>query len=334
MALFVHDNKLLSVKFFFLSISVFFVAFTLGITWTQVSKRELEFESGKDCALEVNPKKKNIKQPTKEPCLAASTNILISKMKEQYKPNVLDEVTVFSEKIESELKKDLTEEELEQQQKRIQNNVAKKINYQKNFPRFKISEVARDDFLYFGIQTGRYKDVMRFLGERECRNPELSWINTDIGYLGLFFSINHGRSYGGIVSILNEKDVTPIESSLRISKIEDYFQEKTVPSGHYSAWLHREQAGKSQSFQYQYQDINAFYTWKDVFFESPWLYNGCNKSIATISNFCSLDSGYDMEMKEFFYLSDHDLMLGNLYCKKSNENFWKRIATIEMVRTE
>jgi hypothetical protein len=324
------------VKFSIILILVFSASYFLSSYFKGDVYEDLQLDLIPLCGpIKTTSRNKSLTGTTiKNPCLQKTTYTLLENLNSQYTLKEMNEVTELSTRIELELTKELSLDEQKRRKKLIEFHDSLKDVEKTKYPRFKIFDSARDDFLYYGIQTGRYKDVIRFLGERECNSPELSWINSDIGYLGLFFSVNQGRSFGGIVRIINEKDVTPIEASLGIYEIDKYFDTKLIPSGHFAAWLQNEGIDLYKTFQYQNQDIHSYYHLQGTFFETPWLYNSCNKSIATISNHCSLDSGMDMEVKEFFYLSDHDIMLGNIYCKKSSDLRWERIATIEMVRTE
>jgi hypothetical protein len=50
--------------------------------------------------------------------------------------------------------------------------------------------------------------------------------------------------------------------------------------------------------------------------------NLCNGGFNTFRNICTLDSNYDMQYQDIFYLIDKDLIMMTTYCKKSNQKSW------------
>lgn len=278
-----------------------------------------------------------IKSNNSEPCKQQTTDRLID-AQSKYTLKQVSEVNELAAKIKIEiLKSPETEEEIKRSNE-IKRNLKKGVEeFTKNYPRFKLKHDFPSDSLYFGIHSGAYDDVSRFLGKRVCTNPSLSFANEEVSYLTLFFSLNFNRSFGGIVRIINERIVTLIEGSLEFRSqkdSEEYFEKKMSPDASFKSWVHEDLERDFRGFVYQDQSISDFVPfWKSYLFTSPWLYNSCSKSISTVDNKCSLDPSYDMELKDFYYLSDFDLMLGNVYCKKSYETSWTRLATIEFVRT-
>lgn len=247
---------------------------------------------------------------------------------------VMDKVTELHEEIKKEIKKvPETEEKLQIETKRKLELEAISNEFQKKYPRFQLKTSLPDDYLNYGIHTGDYKDVKTFLGERECKIPAFNIATAETSYLGLFFTLNIARNFGGIIRIINEKFVSLIEGSMSFENIDEYFEKKLLLDASFQSWNRDGRPKHAQTFYYQnHRIIHSKRSFEKNLFSSPWLYNSCNKSISTVSNFCSLDAGMDMEYKEFFYLTQFDLLLGNIYCKKSSETGWTRIATMEFIQ--
>ena len=271
--------------------------------------------------------------PVNAPCDAKTTEVLYRGRK-HYDKEMLKEVDTQALMIKAEIgKTPVTDEEIEFETKRKKELEEALKEFPSAYPRFSISPVPPKDHLYYGIHPGEYKDVPRFLGERACANPLLSYANTPFSYLGLFFTLNVGRNFGGVVRIINERIITLVEGNLTFYKSDNYYKEKRTPDAEYDMWVHEDLERDYKGWVYERQRINQIKSYFDAYqFLGPWLYNSCNKSIATVNNFCSLDPSFDMEVKEFFYLTDYDLMVGNIYCKRSHEISWKRMATLEFVR--
>lgn len=326
-------------KFIILNSILFFATLFVTINFrpTEAKKIKLKKTCNEESLLE------NIEEPSSIllsnvsvkigdiPCTNKETSKLLASFG-PYSKEILNEVSRLAETIEEELSKDPDSKDWKAEEKRSKKMDISTDFFAEYYPRFQLQKGKRTDYLYYGIHTGPYKDVMRFLGERTCSSPQLTLANSDISYLGLFFSINNAREYGGIIRIINEKNITPIEGSMRFYGIDDYFKSKRKPAVNFRSWVHEERETDRKAFVYQDQEIDEPSIFQDKLFISPWLYNSCNKSIATIHNNCSLDSSYDMELKEIFYLTDFDLMLGNIYCKKSNDQNWHRIATMEFIQ--
>jgi hypothetical protein len=187
--------------------------------------------------------------------------------------------------------------------------------------------------LYYGVHFGDYKDNEQFLGNRKCVTPIFHYVNNQSSYLGAFFTINHGRKFGGVVRIINEYIRTLIEGRFSVSSFQDIPYEKFIPSGSMNLRAHEHSVPNRLKYTYEDQEINVRKRFDKRLSSSPWLYNSCNRTMATISNYCSIDPSLDMQYKEFFYIVKEDIMLGNIYCKKSFDDKWKRIATMELIRT-
>jgi hypothetical protein len=243
-----------------------------------------------------------------------------------------DLIDVESKISNSEKPKYLTEDEQEIEDKRLEGlkEASKPIN--KDFARFNISEGIPSGALYYGIHLGSYIDSEQFLGKKTCENPTFYYMNNPSSYLSAFFTINHDREFGGIVRIINEYFNTIIEAKLTVFDFPDEPFEKYIPKGKYSMWVHEEIQAGFKGHRYETNNISMPRSWGDNYNSSPWLYNSCTKSISTISNHCSIDPSYDMQFKDFFYLVDYDLILGNIYCKKSSDPKWTRISTLELKR--
>lgn len=269
-----------------------------------------------------------------KPLCKIETTLKFIKQSYRYDDTVLDKVTLLSRQIKEEVeKKPETEEEIKYEHNRIRNLNEATESFKKRYPRFPIQNNTQDDQNYYGIHTGDYTDAKRFLGERVCANPRLMIANGDTSYLSLFFSLNNGRDYGGIVRVINERIVTLIEGSFSFNNTDEYFKWKRAPRATFTSWIHEDIERDYKGWVYQNQSIGQTrYPFESPLSFSPWLYNSCNKSIGVVSNFCSLDPSYDMEFKEFFYLTNYDVMLGNIYCKKSSDKGWTRLALVEFIR--
>jgi hypothetical protein len=297
------------------------------------SKVILKSKATSQCKPFFQSSEKRDFQIKSRPCDPNTVQTILADIK-FYPQIVLDEVSEFNKKIEISLKKKpKTQEEIETFHRRLKELQEKKEIDKKLYPRFGLKEGSPDDYKNFGIHTGDYSDAQRFLGQRTCTNSNLFMASEEESYLSLFFSLNSGRHFGGIIRIINERIVTLVEGSLFFEKNEHYFTEKRIPQGTFRSWVHEDIERDYKGFVYQEQIISqVYYSWRNNFFNGPWLYNSCNKSISVIHNNCSLDPSMDMELKDFFYLTKLDVMIGNIYCKKSSDPSWTRIATMEFIR--
>lgn len=262
--------------------------------------------------------------------------ILNSTIKHKFQPETLPEpkeiIDVEDKISESEKPKELTEDEEKIEDKRIDGLKKATKPFTEDFARFNISEATPSGALYYGIHLGSYTDSEQLLGKKTCESPKFYYMNNPSSYLSAFFTINHDREFGGIVRIINEYFNTIIEAKLTVFDFPDEPFEKYIPKGKYSMWAHEELQAGFKGHRYETNNISMPRSWGDNYNSSPWLYNSCTKSISTISNHCSIDPSYDMQFKDFFYLVDYDLILGNIYCKKSSDSKWTRISTLELRR--
>ncbi len=243
-------------------------------------------------------------------------------------------ITRTHQKIEFESTDFLDDNEKEVEIKRLKSLKNSPHLYNLDYPRFNVSTKTPSGAHYFGIHIGKYSDVERFLGDRICPKPTFNYVSNPKSYQSAFFTINTERAFSGIVRIINEKFTTLIQASFSLGKFLDRPYHRYIPDGFFSMQTHKDLPGFSKSYVYEANSIDIRRTNYRDSDTLPWLYNSCTKSIATINNYCSLDPSYDMQYKDFFYLVDYDLLLGNIYCKKSHEQTWSRISTIELRRVK
>lgn len=63
--------------------------------------------------------------------------------------------------------------------------------------------------------------------------------------------------------------------------------------------------------------------------ESVWRYNSQNPSVMLLSEQCVWNDQYVYEFKDFFYLTQQDLLVANIYCKKQGADQWERVGTLQ-----
>lgn len=211
---------------------------------------------------------------------------------------------------------------------------AKLSTYSKNFladyPRFKIRDVFPENALYFGINLEEEIPYKKFLKNKTCENPVFSFANNKISHLNTFFILNAKRQYGGRVETVNNRFENLIEGNFSLYEYPREPFHRYIPSGNFEMWVHKESLVTYKGYKYQRQWISQEYRFD--WDRSPWLYNSCQNSISTISNYCALDPTYDMQYKDFFYLVQSDKILGNIYCKKSHQTKWTKIGIFEFIR--
>jgi hypothetical protein len=276
-------------------------------------------------------------EDSKNPCPRSATDSLIAKTgkitesSRKILPKIVQEMLDFfkDEKLSlDELNEAGFEEELKVEKLRIEKLQDQMPLFESIFPRQIIGEEPPRGYLYYGVHSGDYSDEKQFLGKKYCKQPNLSYANYPLSFLGLFFTINEGRTYRGRVRIINEDIKTIIVGAMSISKLIGEKRPRQIPDGRFAMWVHKDIEKDYKGHIYKDSSISTESSYKN----SPWLYNSCNESIATVSNICHLDQSFDMEYTEFFYLSKFDIILGTVYCKKRIENSWEPIARLEFVR--
>ena len=202
--------------------------------------------------------------------------------------------------------------------------------FNNDYPRIKIGNQFPENALYFGVILSDVSDVKSFLSKKRCDTPQFDYANNEISHLGSFFTVNAKRAYGGRVRTINNRYENLIEGELALYEYPREPFHRFIPSGNYKMWVHKASNVNYKGYKYQRQWLSQEYRFD--WDRSPWLYNSCRKSIATVSNYCALDPRQDMQYKDFFYLVKEDKVVGNIYCKKSNGVIWNRLATFEFVR--
>lgn len=224
-----------------------------------------------------------------------------------------------------------TNESKEEFEQRINNLSEYKKNYYSDYVRFKFEENFPEGGLYFGVEGNKVTDIDEYLKLRECTKPQHHFTNFENSHLSLFFTLNAVRGFEGKVKLVNNRYKSLIQGKMGIFEYKREPYQRYIPQGMFEMWAHKNMNVAFKGFNYQRQFLAQEYSfgWD----RSPWLYNSCNKSISVVSNYCALDPRYDMQFKDFFYLIKRDVMVGNIYCKKSYEKEWSRVGTFEMVRT-
>ena len=200
-------------------------------------------------------------------------------------------------------------------------NMSEKID---TIPRFPSSGFTPKDWIYYGLHLDDYKDAKTFLGVRECQYPTLYRLDNKIRDDVLFLNTNIDRVFEGRARIINETNRTPIQGMLRFENFPPIHQVRYYNYESLDFWI-RSSVG-NRSFRYGGKSVNE----REL---SSWFFNGCSKAMSLALNECWLDQSYDMGLVDFIYLTRFDLILGNFYCKKSNESKWTRVALLEFLRT-
>jgi len=271
-----------------------------------------------------------------DPCLEKSTDKIIKINKDFSQKNekgILLTVLEMDEEIRTRGKISKLSKQ-EEQRTELDKRLAKLNDYSKQFnrdyPRFKVGNQFPEDALYYGVELNDVYDSNTFLKEKRCDKPHFQYANNEISHLGSFFTVNAKRAYGGRVRTINNRYENLIEGEFALYEYPREPFHRYIPSGNFKMWVHKESNVSYQGFQYQRQWLSQEYRFD--WDRSPWMYNSCQKSIATISNYCSLDPTKDMQFKDFFYLTNEDKLVGNIYCKKSSDQLWDRVASFEFVR--
>lgn len=201
-----------------------------------------------------------------------------------------------------------------------------------DYSRFKIKTSFPEGALYYGLLFTEENDEKKLLNQYRCDRPDLSFANNTISYLGLFFTLNAKRGYHGRVWTLNQRYRNLIEAQLGIYEYPREPFHRYLPNGNFEMRIHEDSQVNYKGYFYQRQWISQEYRFD--WDRSAWLYNSCNNNIATVSNYCALDPSFDMQYKDFFYLVKQDKIIGNIYCKKSSEELWSRIAIFSLMRVK
>ena len=278
----------------------------------------------------------NVKGEATDPCIKEYTNQIIfenKKFSEKNEQGTLVSVLNMDEEMRRmgkifKLKNDTEEKEENAKRKKKLNSYSRQ--FQANYPRFEIDGYLPENALYFGIELNEIYDVEKYLNTKLCQRPAFSLANNQISHLGLFFTVNAKRSYGGRVQTTNNRYINLIEGEFNLY---EYLREpfhRYIPSGRFSMWVHKDSHVVYKGYKYQRQWLSQEYRFD--WDRSPWLYNSCSQSISVISNYCALDPRQDMQYKDFIYLVKQDKIIGNIYCKRSSAKSWNKVANFEFIR--
>lgn len=223
-------------------------------------------------------------------------------------------------------------EEIDVKQQRLSRLFNYSDSFREDYVRFRLLDEFPANALYFGLIFDKVDDVKKKLKSLRCDSPKFHFANHRISYLGLFFTLNAKRGYAGRVRTLNNRYRNLIEGQLGIYEYPREPFHRYLPSGNFEMRVHPDSKVNYKGFYYQRQWISQEYRFD--WDRSPWLYNSCRNSIATVSNYCALDPTYDMQYKDLFYLVNEDRMIGNIYCKKSSEQVWSRVGTLNLMRVK
>lgn len=224
-----------------------------------------------------------------------------------------------------------TDEKPEVYSKRVKDLAEFMASFKKDYPRFKLKGEFPEGALYYGVEMEKMTETTEFLDKKQCLKPKLVFANNEISHLSLFFTLNAVRGFQGRVKMRNNRFKTLIQGKFGVYEYQRVPFNRYIPEGIFEMWSHKKMKVDFKGYNYQRQFASQKYRFD--WDRTPWLYNECSQAISTISNYCSLDPRYDMQFKDIFYSIRRDMVLGNIYCKKSYEKKWHRIASFEFVRT-
>lgn len=163
----------------------------------------------------------------------------------------------------------------------------------------------------FGYVDEVVDDVDAFLDANVTSNPGMTIVHNDRKAKSVFFQNLASSMFEGQVKVFTKE----AKDKRLMGKLS--FQS---PDQNGQGWLviRDEQGAIYETRTFTLED------------EAVWRYNLAENSVVLLSDRCQWSDAFVHEFKDMFYLSQQNMLVGNIYCREQFAKKWNRIGTFEM----